>query len=655
MGVNNLAKKVFKFAVDTVSNNSLSVASVKQLDNAVFEITVTTEGRAMDLTGHSAILFIRKPDEKLVMQETGIVITNATAGKLKIDVRNTAFQSVGIAVAELELRAEDGDISTINFSFDVYGKIGSNEAIKSEVDVNLFKELGDYIHTALTEIKEYKALFEAFTQAGVSLQGLLDIKEYIDVSLSDLKTQIEKAVQQTTTLDSTITRAEEVGKELQNIINGTDGGVALKPDLDKKLDKTGGTVTGDLTVDGKINVGAIEGLSSTDVKGAIQELFQSANNGKKQIAETVGTPLLASDTFPDMKGKIQGLKDSMAEKLTAKEQPSTGTENLQDLINKVENIKVGYQSGEVIPVDKVTLELDETLSSLAVKSNSLTLFSETRNRKTVAVPNTPLTFLTVSYDSIKCHTDKEVIWAVTLSGGGDCSSIVTTETGFAYVMVNGLYFYDYQGNLLWYKGMTGIMEVDYSDKNNYLYTMVNNTFFIKDLNGETVKQVTSPLTTTGIFAIKDSTLFLACNNTVMKCTLDVKAVWSSGNFTQSAYGWLFPLSENEVLYWSSSTSKAYKFGQGFFGELTGRNLTYKPKLIEGEIYSFYDKRVGTSPLGMYLQKHSSQNYMPLWEAPLLTKYNTLDVCGDGHGNICCVEEGCTIFQKVGAVKSITIK
>ena len=46
---------------------------------------------------------------------------------------------------------------------------------------------------------------------------------------------------------------------------------------------------------------------SNDVIGAINELFQSANNGKELIANAIGEPLDSNDTFSAMSTDINGL------------------------------------------------------------------------------------------------------------------------------------------------------------------------------------------------------------------------------------------------------------------------------------------------------------------------------------------------------------
>ena len=74
------------------------------------------------------------------------------------------------------------------------------------------------------------------------------------------------------------------------------------------------------------------------VENKLNELFTFADNGKKNIASVIGSPLSSSDTFDSMKSKIQTLKNAFASNLTTKEQSSSGSESLENLINKVKNI-----------------------------------------------------------------------------------------------------------------------------------------------------------------------------------------------------------------------------------------------------------------------------------------------------------------------------
>lgn len=88
----------------------------------------------------------------------------------------------------------------------------------------------------------------------------------------------------------------------------------------------------------RVKLNKISGMNATEVQTAIQELFIFADNGKKNIATVIGSPLATSDTFDSMKSKIQTLKNTFASNLTAKEQSSSGSESLDNLINRVKNI-----------------------------------------------------------------------------------------------------------------------------------------------------------------------------------------------------------------------------------------------------------------------------------------------------------------------------
>ena len=91
----------------------------------------------------------------------------------------------------------------------------------------------------------------------------------------------------------------------------------------------------------KVKLNKISGMNATEVQTAIQELFQFADNGKKNIATVIGSPLTTSDTFDNMKSKIQTLKNTFASNLTAKGQSSSGSDTLNNLINKIPNINTG--------------------------------------------------------------------------------------------------------------------------------------------------------------------------------------------------------------------------------------------------------------------------------------------------------------------------
>jgi hypothetical protein len=92
-------------------------------------------------------------------------------------------------------------------------------------------------------------------------------------------------------------------------------------------------------------------FASTDVEGALAELFQFANDGKTGIASVIGSPATSGDTFSQLQMHIQNAKNTLATHLTNKGQPSSGAEALQSLVSRVANINVGkrFAVGSAIP------------------------------------------------------------------------------------------------------------------------------------------------------------------------------------------------------------------------------------------------------------------------------------------------------------------
>lgn len=98
-------------------------------------------------------------------------------------------------------------------------------------------------------------------------------------------------------------------------------------------------------------------FSGKDLNSVLNELFISADNGKKSISNTIGSPLSASDSFDNMNSKLQGLKSTLASKLSSKGQNSSSSDSLNNLINKVSNITVGdYKKGEIITSNKFNID-----------------------------------------------------------------------------------------------------------------------------------------------------------------------------------------------------------------------------------------------------------------------------------------------------------
>lgn len=76
-------------------------------------------------------------------------------------------------------------------------------------------------------------------------------------------------------------------------------------------------------------------FTSTDVEGALAELFQFANNGKSSIATVIGSPAKTSDTFAQLANTLQTLKNNLVSIMGV----GAGTDAFNVLINTSLNAK----------------------------------------------------------------------------------------------------------------------------------------------------------------------------------------------------------------------------------------------------------------------------------------------------------------------------
>jgi hypothetical protein len=92
---------------------------------------------------------------------------------------------------------------------------------------------------------------------------------------------------------------------------------------------------------------------SKDIVGAINELFQSANNGKQLIANAIGEPLSSNDTFSAMSDKINDIKSDLKQVLTDEGVATTDSDTMGDLIVKVDEEFAKKNANQGIKIDCV--------------------------------------------------------------------------------------------------------------------------------------------------------------------------------------------------------------------------------------------------------------------------------------------------------------
>ena len=113
--------------------------------------------------------------------------------------------------------------------------------------------------------------------------------------------------------------------------------------------------------------GDLSALQTTDkssLVAAINELFQSANNGKELIATAIGEPLNSSDTFSAMSNDINGLLSTFKTNMMNNGVSVTGSDKFKALIDKIatladnegKGIQYAEGSGKKISVNTMQIE-----------------------------------------------------------------------------------------------------------------------------------------------------------------------------------------------------------------------------------------------------------------------------------------------------------
>ena len=99
----------------------------------------------------------------------------------------------------------------------------------------------------------------------------------------------------------------------------------------------------DIQIDGG-EIGNMNELQTTDkssIVGAINELFQSANNGKELIANAIGEPLNAEDTFSAMSTDINSLLSTFKTNMMNSGVTVEANDRFKSLIDKIKGLTEG--------------------------------------------------------------------------------------------------------------------------------------------------------------------------------------------------------------------------------------------------------------------------------------------------------------------------
>ncbi|OPD33709.1 hypothetical protein AL714_17935 [Clostridium botulinum] len=199
-------------------------------------------------------------------------------------------------------------------------------------DLRLNKEVCGIVHGTIDQV-DTTTIFNQYLEwykniTGKTEQDLQDIKGNLETDFNIWFNGVKNIL------------SGDVAGNLLNLINKNKESIdTIQNNVDDNFESVTKQLA-DITTDNK------RLTKDKTITGAINELFTSANNGKKLISDVVGNPLLATDTFQQQHDKIQILKNTFVTNLSKKEQGASSTENLQDLISKINNINVGKKWAE---------------------------------------------------------------------------------------------------------------------------------------------------------------------------------------------------------------------------------------------------------------------------------------------------------------------
>ena len=215
-----------------------------------------------------------------------------------------------IEMIVFKMMGEEGVVSSVNEIVKLKNTVVVNEAVNEvEIGIDGFNE-GDDLTVYRNSVYMIEGIdYEVQGSKIVSLKGAWNAEGGSDYKFTF---EVLKAVAKVN--PDAVVGMEHLTEDVKEAIEA-----AGNIDLSGKQDKSD------------------EGLVTTDktIVGAINELFQSANNGKELIASAIGEPLDASDTFSAMSNDINSLLSTFKTNMMNNGVTVESSDKFKALIDKI--------------------------------------------------------------------------------------------------------------------------------------------------------------------------------------------------------------------------------------------------------------------------------------------------------------------------------
>ena len=316
----------------------VSINASKVVDTAVNQISLSELGLAVD------------SKDKLIVHFNSMFLMEGVDYEISVD---------GNSISKLgEGYWNESNIAGCLFTFEVLKNVENVDSNEIKLDSKLICEKNNVtVVSAVSEVNigisgfnKSKDTLIVYKNATYLIEGVdyeVDVNSSKIVSLNGVWNESAESdyIFTFVVFKEVATITPEAVVDTTNIVNGSVTMDKLSNDVKQAIENAS-----NIDLSGyakKTDVGNLPSLQTNakdSLVDAVNELFQSANNGKQIIADAIGSPLSSDDTFAAMGNSINTLTTNFRNALALKGVNAPG-DKFETLINRIDEI---VQSGNVL-------------------------------------------------------------------------------------------------------------------------------------------------------------------------------------------------------------------------------------------------------------------------------------------------------------------